>query len=253
MERPTMRGTPWSTPTIEKGLKIRLTCGRRGYNIVQEIGTPLPSERTLQRHLENFKFSPGILHEILPSLSIKVDLMEDYERHAVLLLDEMQLASGLAYDQGTGGVIGKPTIPLSDGTLPEDAMATHDCHNIANKLLKVYLKTRLQIHLRKENQRLAEIKSTVKCGSRSIGKQSLGSGTQKRDEKLEVPSTPVEAAQEADILGVPDSRTHEVFQSHFCDYFVYTHVLPYQNDILAYDSNQSWERFKKASAFSKGQ
>ncbi|KAH7933355.1 hypothetical protein HPB49_011711 [Dermacentor silvarum] len=103
MERPTMRGTPWSTPTIEKGLKIRLTCGRRGYNIVQEIGTPLPSERTLQRHLENFKFSPGILHEILPSLSIKVDLMEDYERHAVLLLDEMQLASGLAYDQGTGG------------------------------------------------------------------------------------------------------------------------------------------------------
>lgn len=51
--------------------------------------------------------------------------MEDYERHAVLLLDEMQLASGLAYDQGTGGVIGKPTIPLSDGTLPEDAMATH--------------------------------------------------------------------------------------------------------------------------------
>lgn len=55
----------------------------------------------------------------------QVNLMEDYERHAVLLLDEMQLASGLAYDQGTGGVIGKPTIPLSDGTLPEDAMATH--------------------------------------------------------------------------------------------------------------------------------
>lgn len=75
MERPTMRGTPWSTPTIEKGLKIRLTCGRRGYNIVQEIGTPLPSERTLQRHLENFKFSPGILHEILPSLSIKVSML----------------------------------------------------------------------------------------------------------------------------------------------------------------------------------
>ncbi|XP_049519126.1 uncharacterized protein LOC119454301 [Dermacentor silvarum] len=75
MERPTMRGRPWSTPTIEKGLKIRLTCGRRGYNIVQEIGTPLPSERTLQRHLESFKFSPGILHEILPSLSIKVSML----------------------------------------------------------------------------------------------------------------------------------------------------------------------------------
>ncbi|KAK8771448.1 hypothetical protein V5799_025312 [Amblyomma americanum] len=71
MERSTMRGTPWSTSTIEKGLKIRLSCGSRGYNVVREIGTPLPSERTLQRHLEDLKFLPGILHKILPSLSVK--------------------------------------------------------------------------------------------------------------------------------------------------------------------------------------
>lgn len=74
MERSTMRGTPWSTSTIEKGLKIRLSCGSRGYNVVREIGTPLPSERTLQRHLEDLKFLPGILHKILPSLSVKVSM-----------------------------------------------------------------------------------------------------------------------------------------------------------------------------------
>ncbi|XP_077511954.1 uncharacterized protein LOC144122834 [Amblyomma americanum] len=125
MERSTMRGTPWSTSTIEKGLKIRLSCGSRGYNVVREIGTPLPSERTLQRHLEGLKFLPGILHEILPSLSAKVNLMKDYEKHAVLILDEMQLTPGIAYDQGTETVIGKPTILLSNGTLPDNVMTTH--------------------------------------------------------------------------------------------------------------------------------
>ncbi|XP_077519202.1 uncharacterized protein LOC144129138 [Amblyomma americanum] len=125
MERYTMRGTPWSASTIEKGLKIRLSCGSWGYNVVREIGTPLPSERTLHRHLEDLKFLPGILHEILPSLSVKVNLMKDHEKHAVLILDEMQLTPGIAYDQGTETVIGKPTIPLSNGTLPDNVMAMH--------------------------------------------------------------------------------------------------------------------------------
>ncbi|XP_075731417.1 uncharacterized protein LOC142774667 [Rhipicephalus microplus] len=30
-----------------------------------------------------------------------------------------------------------------------------------------------------------------------------------------------------------------------CDYFVYTHVLPYKGEILSYDSDLSWEQFKK--------
>ncbi|XP_049523893.1 uncharacterized protein LOC125945694 [Dermacentor silvarum] len=330
MERPTMRGTPWSTPTIEKGLKIRLTCGRRGYNIVQEIGTPLPSERTLQRHLENFKFSPGILHEILPSLSIKVDLMEDYERHAVLLLDEMQLASGLAYDQGTGGVIGKPTIPLSDGTLPEDAMATHGLvfmlagvttrwkqtvayHFTSNSFCSATVKA-VVIDIIKKCEDIGIKIDAVVCdmggGNQALwkefgivvgrychnkmggfpsfiprlitpslaedctGRSSCGTlalwvvctRTHRREciitgahlraetttpstttKTTPVPTKRPEAFIFCTVSAFSESGTHEVFQSHFCDYFVYTHVLPYQNDILAYDSNQSWERFKKSA------
>lgn len=45
--------------------------------------------------------------------------------HAVLMIDEMQIASGLAFDQATGTVIGKPTVPSSDGSLPSDSMAAH--------------------------------------------------------------------------------------------------------------------------------
>lgn len=49
--------------------------------------------------------------------------MEDHERHAVLMFDEIQLKQGLSYDQATGRIIGRPTISLADGTLPKDAMA----------------------------------------------------------------------------------------------------------------------------------
>lgn len=62
-----------------------------------------------------------------------------------------------------------------------------------------------------------------------------------------VPTKRPEAFIFCTVSAFSESGTHEVFQSHFCDYFVYTHVLPYQNDILAYDSNQSWERFKKSA------
>ncbi|KAH8040900.1 hypothetical protein HPB51_013070 [Rhipicephalus microplus] len=67
-----MRGKQWSTETIQKGLKLRLACGSRGYNAVRELAVPLPSERTLQRRVANYKFSPGILHEVLKSLALKV-------------------------------------------------------------------------------------------------------------------------------------------------------------------------------------
>ncbi|KAM7304484.1 uncharacterized protein ISCGN_014384 [Ixodes scapularis] len=123
METSTMKGTPWSTPTIEKALKLRLSCGSRGYNVVRETGTPLPAERTLQRQLEKFKFAPGILHEILDSLAVKVSLMEDHERHAVLMFGEIQLKHGLSYYQASGRIIGRPTISLANGALPKDAMA----------------------------------------------------------------------------------------------------------------------------------
>ncbi|KAH8038943.1 hypothetical protein HPB51_004055 [Rhipicephalus microplus] len=66
-----MRGKQWSTETIQKGLKLRLACGSRGCNAVRELAVPLPNERMLQCRVEN-KFSPGILHEVLKSLALKV-------------------------------------------------------------------------------------------------------------------------------------------------------------------------------------
>lgn len=72
LEKSTMRGTSWSRGTLEKAIKIRLSCGSRGFNVVRDLGQPLPAERTLQRHLQDFKFMPGVLHELMDSLAYKV-------------------------------------------------------------------------------------------------------------------------------------------------------------------------------------
>lgn len=48
------------------------------------------------------------------------------ERHAVLMLDEMQISKGLDFDSSTGTLLGKPTIPLTSNILiPESCYATH--------------------------------------------------------------------------------------------------------------------------------
>ncbi|KAH6941551.1 hypothetical protein HPB50_019564 [Hyalomma asiaticum] len=46
-------------------------------------------------------------------------------------------------------------------------------------------------------------------------------------------------------VGAFSESATAVFDSMFCDYFVYTHVLPYKGDILSYESAFSWEAFKK--------
>nr|XP_037270603.1 uncharacterized protein LOC119162246 [Rhipicephalus microplus] len=104
----TMQGTRWTKKTVIKALKMRLSCGARGYDSVRELGQPPPTERTLHRHLEGYKFTPGLLEDIMASLALKVSLMSPEERHATLMLDEMQLAPGLVYNPCSGNSAWSP-------------------------------------------------------------------------------------------------------------------------------------------------
>ncbi|KAH6946446.1 hypothetical protein HPB50_013650 [Hyalomma asiaticum] len=96
-----------------------------GYNVARELGMPLPSELTLQRKIEGFKFAPGLLTEVLDLLKIKIGELSQQEHHAMLMLDEMQIAKGLDFDPSTGMLLGRPTVPLANNTLPESCYATH--------------------------------------------------------------------------------------------------------------------------------
>lgn len=113
MGKSSMRGTKWTDGTIRKALKVRLSCGSRGYNVVKEIIAPLPTERTLQRHLEHLRSSPGALHELMRSLSDEVNHVEDSEGHTTIM-DDVQLTPGVPLDLTTGAILGIPTVPLAD-------------------------------------------------------------------------------------------------------------------------------------------
>ncbi|KAH6937593.1 hypothetical protein HPB50_001882 [Hyalomma asiaticum] len=64
------RGTVWTKETL-----IRLSCSSRGYDMVKELGQPLPSQHTLQHHIEHCKFRPGLLTDVMDSFAIKATSM----------------------------------------------------------------------------------------------------------------------------------------------------------------------------------
>ncbi|XP_040356776.2 uncharacterized protein LOC121046516 [Ixodes scapularis] len=96
-------GNRWSNKTVQKALQIRLACGTRGYELLKDEVIPLPSERTLQRRIEEVKFEPA--------LKSKLETMRPQEKHCALLLDEMQVTAGLDLDPTVKKPIGLVTIP----------------------------------------------------------------------------------------------------------------------------------------------
>jgi hypothetical protein len=49
-----------------------MACGTSGYEEMLRQGLPFPSIRTIQRHIQNIKFKPGILHEVVEIMKHKV-------------------------------------------------------------------------------------------------------------------------------------------------------------------------------------
>lgn len=41
------------------------------------------------------------------------------------MIDEIKLTPSLVYDSSSGTILGRPTIPLADESLPDDCLATH--------------------------------------------------------------------------------------------------------------------------------
>lgn len=119
----TPQGWKWTNSTVEEALRARLLCGPNGYNyLIHELNYPFPSIRTLSRRLQNLKFQPGILFELFSFLKLKVDLMEDNEKHCGLTLDEMSISEGWEYDTSTNKFFGNVTFPKLTDNSPTDAL-----------------------------------------------------------------------------------------------------------------------------------
>lgn len=113
MSKNSTRGTCWGDATIRKALKVRLACGSRGYNVVKEILAPLPSLRTLHRHLELLRSTPGAVPELLQSITEEVDHMQNQEEDASFV-DDVEMVAVQASDVTAGSGVDVSTDHLAD-------------------------------------------------------------------------------------------------------------------------------------------
>lgn len=116
--RKTTKGSKWSEKTIRAALQIKHACGTTGYELLRSLSYPLPSNRTLIRRLQNIRFLPGILHEVLYVLKLKSETMHDIEKDCVLFMDEMEISKGFDHDRSLDCLFGGTTLPQSNVQLP---------------------------------------------------------------------------------------------------------------------------------------
>ena len=94
------RTVKWSNDTIKSSLKIRCATGAKGYTYLRSVGYPLPSYTTLCNRVENAQFRPGIHHDVLEWLKVKVESLPSMGKDCILAIDEMQVQPTVQYDKG---------------------------------------------------------------------------------------------------------------------------------------------------------
>ncbi|XP_075721817.1 uncharacterized protein LOC142765131 [Rhipicephalus microplus] len=111
LSRSSSLGNSWSPHTVKQGLQIKFACGTTGYETLRKMGYPLPSKRTLARRIQNLKFLPGVLHEVIDVMKCKAETMEDVEKDCVLFLDETEIVPGFELDRAEDALLGGITLP----------------------------------------------------------------------------------------------------------------------------------------------
>ena len=106
---------PWSNKTLQECILDYYRLGTSQYNYLRDKGYPMPSARTLQKHLMNINCEPGTQHDLLKLLKKKVQNMKPQERFTNLAIDEMAIMPKLQFDSSTQAFMGYPTVPPSHG------------------------------------------------------------------------------------------------------------------------------------------
>jgi Transposase protein len=118
----------WSSETIQRCLGIRAVVGRNGYEHLRHLKFPLPSYRTLCRRVQCAPFAPGIQHDVLAWLKLKMEVKAESEKVCVLLIDEMQLKPQLEYDDGLQkmtGYVSPEALPFEAASSAKMELASH--------------------------------------------------------------------------------------------------------------------------------
>ena len=126
LQNPTHRVRGWSNETTVNCLIKRFMCGTTAYDkLRKDFGEPLISPRTLQRRVENIKFKPGVLDEIITLLGYKAVVIEEKHRICGLVFDEMGIDPARVYCKNTQMVLGNMTLSDTNQRPWKDRRATH--------------------------------------------------------------------------------------------------------------------------------
>ena len=115
------RPKEWSPETIVKALKVKLTCGSRGYEHERKT-YPLPSQRTLRARLEGIHFDFGLLNDVFSLLQSAVSRMAEDDKDCVIILDEMSIEKDRTYCLNNKKIFGDVTLPSKPGVLAIHAL-----------------------------------------------------------------------------------------------------------------------------------
>ncbi|XP_065088418.1 uncharacterized protein LOC135709899 [Ochlerotatus camptorhynchus] len=116
------RPKKWSNATITESLKTKFACGKKGCENERQK-YPIPSERTLQRRMEDIHpyscFESGILYGVVELLRLKVNTMKDADLDCGIVFDEMSIEDARSYCISSGKFYGNVT------TEDQSVLASH--------------------------------------------------------------------------------------------------------------------------------
>lgn len=105
----------WSDETITESLKTKFVCGKQGYDHVREK-YPMPTQRTLQKRMEDLHFDTGILDDVIELLRLKLNTMAPEDLDCGLIFDEMSIEEARSYCMSNSKFYGDVTISGPAGT-----------------------------------------------------------------------------------------------------------------------------------------
>jgi hypothetical protein len=103
-----MTGQPvnWETEDVAGAIALA-ACSKKALRLVRDdMGIPLPSDRTIQRWTAKIKAQPGMQEKVLTILKKVGATLEEKERLVCLSFDEMSLCRRVHYDSSNDEVIG---------------------------------------------------------------------------------------------------------------------------------------------------
>ena len=114
----------WPEYVIQQSIHMYFYCGTKGYNLLRDMGYPLPAIETIVQRLAKFQYLPGTLQENFQLLEHTAKSFVKEDMIATLIQDEMSIQPRIEYNATTKAISGYVTIPANKNESEYDQVAS---------------------------------------------------------------------------------------------------------------------------------